>query len=278
MAILLFGTLRLTKNWTLVENLKPSTTGEQYLMFAGIIVMSFTALAVHELGHLITGLLQGFRFELFVVGHLGIKREDDRIKIYLNKNLGYYGGVAATSPVGDDPKNALKLARVLLAGPLASLLFAGFCFLSAYWAGKPLGFSFYVGGVISIAIFFATTVPSRTGMFFTDRKRFQRLVLPGKDREVELAMLNILGKFAKDNSYKNIDRRDIDVLVADDLAFVKFMGYFNLICYQLEHDGVVDAEVEQQYQLVSKEMSTNMVLLFDREIEKYREKLALTVE
>jgi hypothetical protein len=66
--------------------------------------------------------------------------------------------------------------------------------------------------------------------------------------------------------------------VADDLAFVKFMGYFNLICYQLEHDGVVDAEVEQQYQLVSKEMSTNMVLLFDREIEKYREKLALTVE
>ncbi|MCB0629425.1 MAG: M50 family metallopeptidase [Saprospiraceae bacterium] len=272
MAFLLFGTLRLSREWTLMENLKPTTPEEKYLMFAGIIVMIFVALAAHELGHLITGLLEGFRFELFVVGPLGIKRDGDQIKLYFNKNLGHYGGVAATSPVDDQPDNARKLARVLLAGPLASILFAVFCFWLANLAGKPLGFSLYTGGVISVAIFFATTVPSRTGMFFTDRKRYQRLVKPGKDQDVELAMLKILGRFSRDGSYKQVDQKDIELLVNDDLPFVKFMGLFNLICFQLEHFGEVPEDTVRQYRAIAGQMSKNVVLLFDREIENYREK------
>lgn len=274
LALLLFGTLRLTQEWTLVDQLKPNTTEEKVIMFAGIIIMAFVAIAVHELGHLLTGLWQGFRFEFFVVGPLGIRREGDRTKVYLNKNLGYYGGVAATSPVDDQPDNAVKLARILLAGPIASLLFAVCCFLLAAALGKPLGFSLYTGGVISVALFFATTVPSRTGMFFTDRKRYQRLVRPGKDREVELAMLSILGKFSKDGSYQNIDRRQIEILVADDIPYVKFMGLFNLICYQLEHLGRVEEETTAQYEAVIPYLSKNVVMIFDREIDNYRQKMA----
>ena len=40
--------------------------------------MAFVVLGVHELGHLIAGLVQGFRFELFVVGPLGIRREEEK--------------------------------------------------------------------------------------------------------------------------------------------------------------------------------------------------------
>ena len=76
----------------------------------------------HELGHLITGLMLGFRFELFVIGPLGIKREGDKIKVYFNKNLGHYGGLAATTPVSDDPDNARKLGLICLAGPIASII------------------------------------------------------------------------------------------------------------------------------------------------------------
>ena len=38
--------------------------------------MVFLVLAVHEFGHLLTGLFQGFQLQFFVIGFLGIKRKD----------------------------------------------------------------------------------------------------------------------------------------------------------------------------------------------------------
>jgi hypothetical protein len=272
MIVLLFGLLKISKEIGFVDHLKPDTSSGKSIMMIGIVIMALIVLAVHELGHLIVGLWLGFRFELFIVGPLGIKRENDKVKVYLNKNLGYYGGVAATSPIHHDKENAKKFARILLAGPIASILFAIVCFAMAYLADKPLGIIFYVGGITSIAIFFTTTIPSRTGMFFTDRKRYQRLVNPGKDQEVELAMLNILGQFSKDNSYKNIDKKDINILVGDELPLVKFYGLFNLVCYQLEHTGFVDEETSRDYENHSQKISKNVVKAFNKEIENYKNK------
>ncbi len=273
MFVLLFGILKISKELGFVENLKPDTRVEKYIMMIGIVFITFIVLAVHELGHLIVGLLNGFRFELFVVGPLGIKREQDKVKIYLNKNIAYYGGVAATSPADDNIDNAYKFAKILLAGPIASVLFAIICFVIAILVGKPLGIIIYAGGAISIAIFLATTIPSRTGSFFTDRKRYQRLVNPGKDQQVELAMLRIMGRYSKDNSYKNIDKNDIKVLVSDELPFINFFGLFNLICFQIENNGVIEEETSREYENNSKKMSKNLVIAFNLEIEKLKERL-----
>lgn len=273
MLVLLFGILEVTREFGFAKNLKPDTRVGKYIMMVGIFLIGFIVLGAHELGHLITGLISGFRFELFVIGPLGIKRENDEIKVYFNKDLAYYGGVAGTSPVDDDKDNAKKFARILLAGPIASLLFAVVCFAGAYFAGKPLGIIFYTGGVISIAIFFVTTIPSRTGMFFTDRKRYQRLMTPGKDQQVELAILNIMGKLSKDNSFKNIDENDIRLLVSDELPLIKYFGLFNLVCYQLEMKGVVEEDIFKEYENISKKMSKKIVIAFDKEIEKFKERL-----
>jgi hypothetical protein len=217
--------------------------------------------------------MQGFRFELFVVGLLGIKREGQRIKPYLNKNLGYYGGIAGTSPFDDSIGNAKKFARILLAGPIASIFFGIVCLIISIYIGRPLGMIFYIGGITSIGIFFATTIPSKTGMFFTDRKRYQRLVTPGKDQEVELAMLNIMGKFTKDNSYQKINKEEIEVLISEDLVFIKYFGLYNMICWQLEHKGEVEQELKTKYESVSKQFSKNLVEAFNKEIEKYAKKI-----
>lgn len=275
MIVLILGVFYISKKYGLIENLRPETSIQKYVSIVGIILMGFIVLGVHELGHLIAGLINKFQFELFVVGPLGIKRADNRIKFYLNKNVGYYGGIAATSPTDNSPDNAKKFAQVLLAGPIASILFALFCFVISNFLGKPLGFILYTGGMISIAIFFATTIPSKSGVFFTDRKRYQRLVTPGKDQDVELAMLKIMGTFSKDNSYKNVDEKDIQIMVSDDLPFMKYMGLFNLICYQLETKGAVDEEVTQEYENLSTSMSKNLVASFNQEIEKYKIKIEL---
>ncbi len=274
----IIGILVLSTQLEFVENLKPTTTAGKYVMIAGIIVMGFVALAAHELGHLLIGLKNGFQFELFVVRPFGWKRENGQVKRYWNTDLNYYGGVAATSPVGDSPDNAQKFAQVLLAGSIASVLFAALCFVAAYLIGRPGGVILYAGGMISMAIFFATTIPSRTGSFFTDRKRYQRLMRPGKARAVELAILKIMGQFTKDNSCQNIDKADIQTLISDNTPFLHFYGLFNLVCFELEHYGKVSSNTWQAYNDYTKTMSKQLVKVFEQEVEAVREKVAGDVE
>ena len=272
MALLGYGSMKLGQSLRAAGSAPPVAQADKYVIIAGVLMMTMVVLAVHELGHLVAGIYQGFRFELFVVGPLGVKRENNQVKIYLNKNLGYYGGVAASSPIDDHPDNARKFANVLLAGPIASVLFAVVCYLIAVMLDIPWSIIFYAGSASSIAIFLATMLPSKTGMFFTDRKRYQRLMKPGKDQEVELAMLRILGKFSKDQSYKNIDPADIDILVADRHNFIRFYGLFNLICTQLENTGVVESSVTTAYETTALKMSKSIVDVFNGEIVKFKEK------
>src|SRR5947209_4273195 len=84
-----------------------------FLFFVLTLLALFLVLPIHELGHLVAGILQGFRFQLFIVGLLGIKRVGNGIKLYLNKNIGYMGGVTATVPVGHNNKNKRKYAIVV---------------------------------------------------------------------------------------------------------------------------------------------------------------------
>lgn len=271
MLVALVGLIQLTKQLDFIEGLKPEGSSEKIVFFVSIVFMAFIVLAVHELGHLVAGLAQGFKLFLYVVGPLGIKRDDnDKVTIYLNKDLAYYGGVAGTTPVEDHPDNAKKFARILLAGPLASLLFAAVCLVLAYLVGRPWGMTLYTGGLISIAIFFATTIPSRTGMMFTDRKRYQRLVTPGPAQEVELAMLRIMGQFSQDNSYLNVSPVDIETMANADTPFVRFFGLFNKICQEIEVDGQVAPTTQAAYDLAAQQMPASSVKAFTGEIDKYR--------
>ena len=68
----------------------------------------------------------------------------------------------------------------------------------------------------SFGIFLATTVPSKMGLFFSDRKRFQRLTSKGYEREIELIVLRVIGVFGRDTSYLNVDENDIDKMIADE--------------------------------------------------------------
>lgn len=250
----------------ILEELKPETRTGKVGIIVGIVFMAFLALAAHELGHLLVGLWHGFRFELFVVGPLGIKRKGKAIKVYFNKDLNYFGGVAATSPRKPDANNGVKFAYVLLAGPMASLLFAVVCALLAFALGRPLGAALIVGAGISIAIFLATTIPSKTGVFFTDRKRYQRLRTPGEAQRTELAILNIIGITAKENSYKNITMEDIEVLRNAELPFFRWFGLFCQICFLLDQNQTVDNSLMTAYESLSKEMPNNLVAIFDKEI------------
>jgi hypothetical protein len=214
------------------------------LVFLALTLLAlFLALAIHELGHLVAGLLQGFRFELFVVGLLGVKRAGTSIEVYLNKNLGYMGGVAATIPIHPDVSNRKKFAIIVAAGPVASFLFSivSFGLMVSATSGAARGF-WFIAGAVSVGVFLATTIPTKTGVFFTDRARFLRLISRGKAGEIEEALLTILAIQAKEDSCRNIPLSMIKLLQTDTDKAMKFWGYYYEYSYFKDHSMTEETE------------------------------------
>jgi hypothetical protein len=201
-----------------------------------ILVAVLLAMAVHELGHLFTGMAQGFRFELFVVGLLGIKRDQGRIKVYLNKNVGMMGGMAATMPTVQHPDNRKKFARLILAGPVTSLLYGFICIGIAYMSVPIVAFFFFTSGACSIALFFATTLPTKTGIYFTDRARYFRMISKGKEGDSEEALIQIIAQSVADSHHKNISLQNVLTLQQDDTPFMKFWGFYYEHLYYKENE------------------------------------------
>ena len=276
--ILFFILIKLSNVIEFAKNMQVETQNDKIILIIGVIIIMHFVLFIHELGHVVMGLLQGFRFELLVVGLLGIRREKEKIKIYLNKNFGYYGGLGLTVPKDDSSDNGRKFANVLLAGPIASIVFAVMCFFIVNYLANPYGVIVFTAGLASFGIFLATTIPSRSGMFYTDRKRYQRIMTAGKDQDVELAMLTVLGSFVKNQSYKDIKKEVFDGLITDNDIFVKHYGLFNFICWQIEHEGAIDDKVKEEYNQISKKLNKDMVKSYNDEIQKYAEKLKCKID
>lgn len=242
------------------------------MIYLALVLSIFVVLGVHELGHLVVGLQQGFQLQLFVIGPLGIKREKNRIIYYFNKNLAYYGGICVTTPAEHHPDNAKKFGRIILAGPIASILLGILCLMVSIWIALPFKIIIVGASFMSFAIFLATTLPGKTGMFFTDRKRYQRLTTPGHDQEIELAIMRILGHSAKDESYRNVDKSDIELLIHDTLPFISYFGLFNLLVYEYEIEKTINEETESKYLEASKNIPSSMVKAMNIELEKIKAK------
>lgn len=210
----------------IVFKLFPETATESVIFFVSVMVCPFFAIFLHELGHLTAGLIQGFKVQLFVVAFLGIRRQDDKIKFYLNKDLQYFGGVAATSPIKITDKLKEQFALILIAGPIFSLLF-GILFISLFiYTDTPFNSSFGIIGITSIGLFFATTVPEKSGIFFTDRKRMQRLYDKGKIGEIEQAFIETTSQLLIDHHFKNLSIEKIKLIQTDDEPNVQFWGRY----------------------------------------------------
>ncbi len=131
-------------------------------------------LAVHEAGHLAGGMTRGMRFLLFIVGPFGWIRGKDGIHFRWFFNLSTFGGLAAAMPA---PGRALKpqLIRLVLGGPLASLLLASIAFAAFFWLpGRAGAYGLMVSGM-SLAIFAVTAIPMRNGGFMSDGMQFLQL-------------------------------------------------------------------------------------------------------
>jgi hypothetical protein len=160
--------------------------GQVVVVCATVLGLTYLAIAAHEAGHVLGGLLVGFRFQFCVVGPLRIARDGGRLRIGLAPEARLTGGLASTTPVGSRHL-LLRRAVVVAAGPATSLLLAAGA--AAVYAGldRAVGpahsFAEWWQGLalvgtcgISLLVFAMTTLPSRGGGACTDRAALEALL------------------------------------------------------------------------------------------------------
>lgn len=243
----------------------PNSTLESIVFFISVFVCPFFAIFLHELGHLLAGLIQGFKIQLFVVAFFGMKREDDKVKIYFNKDLNYFGGVAATSPRRITNELKKQFARILIAGPLFSLVFGIIFILLLVYTNTLFNSSFGIIGITSIGLFFATTLPEKSGIFFTDRKRMQRLFDDGVIGEIEKSYIETTSQLLIDNHYKNISIHKLKLIQTDSEPIVQFWGhYFEFKHYEetekVDEAAVIKEKLHAYQQVVPKSIWKSLLL------------------
>ncbi len=231
---LFMGLVYLCMNKAVVAKFMPHGKSGGIVYFLSVVLAPFLAIALHEAGHLFAGLAQGFRLEMYIVGFLGIKRENNRVKVYFNKDLYYFGGMAATMPVKKYPDLKKRFAIIVIAGPLFSLI-TGLLFMLVF-AFTNTAFNAFWGlcCLFSFAVFLGTMLPSKTGVFFSDRKRFQRLMDKGKAGDIELALLETMNQSMVDDNYKNLSVDKLQVIKSDTDQFIQFWGKFYEFQYYKE--------------------------------------------
>ncbi len=235
---------------THLDKFLPRNKIETIIYFPMLLVAPLSALTIHELGHLLTGLALGQKLKLFVIAFFGIKDEEGRTKIFFNKNLSYFGGVAATAPKTEKDINPKSFSKILIAGPIISFVYFIVCLLTFFQFDTYLNSFFALSALTSFGLFLATTLPEKSGIMFTDRKRFQRLNSNGVAQEAEIAMYELISKGIIDNSFKDIDIYKTIILDKDNDTTTKFWAAYLRFMY-FKENGLSEQEREALQKLVA---------------------------
>lgn len=148
-----------------------------------ILATVYCAVLIHELGHVVGGVMVGFRFNSLRVSRLQIDRPF-KLSLYRGKSAGA-GGWARMFPTKTDHL-AWRALVMIVAGPAANLLTASV--LLIFPAGGPLLAWFFVASLIMGLI---NLLPFRSGAYHTDGSRILMLLISRKRGERWVAMLKL---------------------------------------------------------------------------------------
>lgn len=143
---------------------KPSLWG----VFLSIPVAFYLCIIVHELGHVLGGLIMGNDFVFVTAGPFKLSKEEGKLRFNINKHINLSGGLAMTLP---KKVEGFRLRRfvVIFGGPLFSLLSAVGCYFVFKFSSSANGQVFFLlFGILSALIFVVTIVPRNVNGMMTD--------------------------------------------------------------------------------------------------------------
>jgi Zn-dependent protease len=228
------------------------------LIFLSLVNLLISS-AVHELGHVLMGRKEGFKFYLFIFGPFGFKRdENDKIIFYIEKDISLWGGLGVTIPTESNSENYKKFGRILLAGPITSIIF-GLLWLPFGLISKNM--FFLLLSIMPLSMGLISLVPLRNGAFYTDGGRWLRMNKNEKTIAVELAIWNLTQNAIIHGNYEKSNYEEIMILKNDEDCRTKYLGHYFAYNFfkdnqNLEQKEIEKKEMEQMKGIVPKQMVT----------------------
>ncbi|MEM1122029.1 MAG: M50 family metallopeptidase [Bacteroidota bacterium] len=218
----------------------------------------FVVIFIHELGHVIGGLIMGNEFGFMIVGPFKLQKEEGKYSLTWNKSAEMAGGLALTLPTSTE--NFKKRRAVVIgSGPFASLLLAIACgslwYFSVFEHFSNLNLANTTTGAMSAAIFLATMIPSKLGGFMSDGMQLL-MTLRNDDKAkkyanfMHLFALNNQGVAPKDYPLELFDgQMDQPIEDLHDFAFQQYLYYRDLDQKAYESAQTRISQMEQQVDL-----------------------------
>ena len=210
----------------------------------------FISSIVHELGHIVTGLINGWKFYLLIIGPLGIKvDEDDHIVLYLEKRAVMWGGVGCTLPKDISENNIRIWSKVLLGGPLASIIM-GIVFLPLGIITKNIVFLLLGAMPLGMGIVCILPLPLKTGILYSDGGRWSRLHNGGQEADEETALFKLTENQITSGDFLKIDLDSVESLLKSKEPAINYYGYYYKFQYykavsNMEQMDLILEKIEQ---------------------------------
>ncbi|MFB5251543.1 M50 family metallopeptidase [Bacillus mycoides] len=227
----LYGFIRIEKVQQIIE----------IWAFFGIALL---VLAIHELGHVICGLIVGLKFKFMTVGPITVQKEKGKIRIRENKIWMYVGGVAMLVPPSTHTPNlSRKWAWMTLSGPLTSFVFgivSGYIYMVSYYH-MLLYFS-----VLHLAIFVVTAIPIK-GTLLSDGMQFLILIKDDEKAREHLYTIQVSSELFSYKRPEDWDERLIELSegkLKEDKSISEIMSGLMLVFYaRSDQEGMEKAIV-----------------------------------
>ena len=148
---------------------------------------------VHELGHVICGLLNHWKLFLLVVGPIKLYREsiESKVKIGIEKNVVLWAGVGGTLPIRKSEDNIKIWSKILLAGPMTSIIFGLLVFPFSLFF-KSIFFLMLSLMPIAMGLMCIIPMKMKTGILYNDGTRYKRIKNGGQEEAEERALFQLI--------------------------------------------------------------------------------------
>jgi len=248
--------------------------GYSLLLLLAILPIFFVCIAIHELGHVIAGLMARFQFYSIQIGPLRLVRTPSGLHFDTNWALALAGGMAVTYP---KEMSDLRMRALLYyaGGPAASFdsfLIAGIVFYALN--GWPINAAnlttgdllllFFGGNSLLIAIL--TMIPSRTMGITSDGSRIFSILFNHPNATRDLALFALFGL-----SHSGVRPQDWDEGWLDDALSIQRQDFMSGVSHGFAYAKRIDSGDYAQ----AREHLQQSINLIDARNLNYRPNLVL---
>lgn len=197
-----------------------------FLQLMGSAILSYlVSTAVHEWGHVISGLAQGWKLLLITTGPFKLYRNDlnDKVRFGIEKNPLYWCGVGGTVPTKKEDAKIENFAKILIAGPMASIALGLAAGIILIWY-RPFFLIFLAPVALGMGI--ACLIPGmKTGILYNDGSRYMRIKKGGQTYLEEKAVFDTTMQTSFDKK-ATCTEEGINALIESKDAEFRYMGHY----------------------------------------------------